>query len=158
LYQQASKALKPGGWIEVQEFGESIFANGDPLPPDNAIAKWRKYVTMATSKAGRESSATFAPKLIKALMDVGCVDVTEKILKLPIGLWPKEKHEKELGFYWRQFLLDCAQATPLIFLSKLGWGKEETDAFVFEIKATLNDPKYHMCSKYYCTFGMKPIR
>ncbi|KAL7273598.1 hypothetical protein RUND412_003523 [Rhizina undulata] len=160
LYQQALKALKPGGWIEVQEFGCSTFANGDPLPPDNAIAKWRKYVAtiLAKSKRSRESSITApsASETTKALMDVGCVDVTEKILKLPIGPWPKERHEKELGVYWRQFVLDGAEASPLV-TARLGWEKEEADAFVVEIKATLNDPKCHMRSNFYCTFGMKPI-
>ncbi|KAL7266633.1 hypothetical protein RUND412_010816, partial [Rhizina undulata] len=157
LYQQAFQALKPGGWIEVQDYNCNMFANGNPLPPDNALIKWSKHSTMSTKKSGRQSHDTVAPGIAKALKDVGCVSVTEKTFKIPIGPWPKEKHEKELGFYWRQYLLDSAEASCLVFLTRQGWGKEEVDLLGAEIQAALNDPKCYMCSKYYCTFGMKPI-
>ncbi|KAL7267333.1 hypothetical protein RUND412_010085 [Rhizina undulata] len=155
LYRQAFKALKPGGWIEIHDFCEYFSADDDSLPPDNVPAKWLEYWNESATNNGRECE-TVPPKIAEALKDAGCVDVTENMLKLPIGRWAKGKLEKDLGTYWRQFILDSAEATSLAFTRTFGWEKKRVDEFVVDIHAAIKNPNYHMYSKFYCTYGRKP--
>ncbi|KAL7274174.1 hypothetical protein RUND412_002934 [Rhizina undulata] len=122
FYKQAFKALKPGGWIELQCFGDGFSVDDDSPPHGNILTKWVDYWITATEKSGRPFSSLFQGNA-KALAEVGCVDVTMKTLNFPIGRWPKGKHEKELGIYWRRNLLDAVESTCLALMRIFGWGK-----------------------------------
>ncbi|KAL7275762.1 hypothetical protein RUND412_001289, partial [Rhizina undulata] len=108
FFKQTFKALKPGGWIELQGFGDGFSVDDDSLPDGNILTKWTEYWGNAAKKSGRLVTS-FVRENSKALEDVGCVDVTEKIIKFPIGCWLKGKHEKELGMYFRQNVLDAVE-------------------------------------------------
>ncbi|KAL7268821.1 hypothetical protein RUND412_008542 [Rhizina undulata] len=156
LYKQAFKALKPEGWIELQDVGAGFFADDDSLPPDNIFKKWTEYWSTVTEKSGRPF-VTLVPGNAKALIGIGCVDVTEKIMNFPVGRWPKGKHEKELGNYWRENMMDGAEASSLAIMGILGWEKKKADEFVVDAQAALQNPNYHVYNKYYYTFGRKPF-
>ncbi|KAL7273844.1 hypothetical protein RUND412_003280 [Rhizina undulata] len=155
LYRQAFRALKPGGWIEVQDFCEPFVTDDGSLPDDSSLAKWTKYWDNSSTMAGREYS-TVAPGIAQALKDVGCVNVGEKLMKLPVGQWAKGQHKKALGMYWRQVYLDGAEAISLTFTRTLNWDKKKVDEFVVGVLSGLKNPKYHVYTKFYCTYGSKP--
>ncbi|KAL7276562.1 hypothetical protein RUND412_000442 [Rhizina undulata] len=156
LYRQAFKALKPGGWIEVQDFCDFFGSDDDSVPETSFMYRWAEEWQKGSLMTGREWK-NIAPGIAKALEEVGCVDVEEKLIKFPIGRWPKEKRAKELGIYWRQQCLDGAEAFTLaLFTRVLGWEKEAVDDFLVGLRADLKNPKYHARSKFYCTYGRKP--
>ncbi|KAL7272143.1 hypothetical protein RUND412_005061 [Rhizina undulata] len=156
LYRQAFKALKPGGWIEVQDFCDGFSVDDDSLPPENILAEYSGYWETTAANCGREW-ATVAPGIVKALEDVGCVDITETIYKLPIGCWAKGRHEKVLGAYWRQQVIDGTEGVILACGKLLGWEKERVDGFLPDVHAALKNPKFHTYSKFYCTYGRKAL-
>ncbi|KAL7272621.1 hypothetical protein RUND412_004567 [Rhizina undulata] len=155
LYRQTYKALRPGGWIEVQDFGDIFSTDDDSLPPDSILTRWIDNWDKASIQNGREW-ATAIHGVAKSLREVGCVDVEEKVIKLPVGRWPKGKHEKEIGMYWRQVYIDSAEAVTLTYMRSFGWSKEQVQDFVVELDAALKNPRYHTYSKMFCTYGRKP--
>ncbi|KAL7274173.1 hypothetical protein RUND412_002933 [Rhizina undulata] len=156
FYRQAYKALKPGGWIELQYLGDGFFTGDDvSLPRDNILTKWAEYWITAAEKSGRPFNSTFQDA--RGLEEVGCVDVTVKSINFPVGRWPKGRHEKELGMYWRQNMIDVAESSSLAIARGLGWGKKETDEFLIDILAALRNTNYHSYNRYYYTFGRKPV-
>ncbi|KAL7274175.1 hypothetical protein RUND412_002935 [Rhizina undulata] len=155
LFKQAFKALKPGGWIELQGFGDGFSVDDDSLPHDNILTKWVEYWIIAAEKSGRLFTSLVRENS-KALEDVGCVDVTEKIINFPVGRWPKGKHEKELGMYWRQSMIDAVESTCLVIMRSLGWEKKQADEFRVDVEAALRNPNYHTYTRYYYTYGRKP--
>ncbi|KAL7271335.1 hypothetical protein RUND412_005919 [Rhizina undulata] len=156
LYRQAFKALRPGGWIEVQDIVGAFSADDDTWSPDNVIGKWTKYWEESVVKSGHDWS-TVAPETANSLKDVGCVDVTEKVINFPIGGWAKGKTEKELGIYWRQCLIDGAEALSLPFTRNLGWGMTEVEKFVADLEPELMNPTCRTYSKFYYIYGRKPV-
>ncbi|KAL7266594.1 hypothetical protein RUND412_010855, partial [Rhizina undulata] len=157
LYKQAFKALKPGGWIELQDVCAMFSVDDDSLPEGNVLMQWANYCITEAEKSGRLFIHTLETGRTTKLEDVGFVDVTEQFLKFPIGRWPKGKSEKELGICWRQNLLDCTEATALILMWSLGWQKQETDELIVDMEAALRNPNYHAYTRYYYTYGMKPV-
>ncbi|KAL7275414.1 hypothetical protein RUND412_001642 [Rhizina undulata] len=157
LYRQAFRALKPGGWIELQDF--CCFWNSDDgsLPPDSILPEWSQYWEKATNESGREWNSV-APSMGPSLKKVGCVNVGVDVKKLPVGRWPKDKRQKEIGMYWRQQFIDGSEGVSLaLFTRVLGWKKEEFDEYMKKVVAALKDPKYHAYGKFYTAWGRKPL-
>ncbi|KAL7270647.1 hypothetical protein RUND412_006641 [Rhizina undulata] len=158
LYQQAFKALKPGGWIEVQDYSKLFSCDDGSLSEDNYLVEWESTWELAAESLGMKKYSGIAPTNAKSLLDAGCVQVGGKVVKLPIGRWPKGEHEKEVGMYWQQHMLDAAEGVTLaLFTRVLGWDKEKVDKFLEGVYKDLKNPKYHVYSKFYVTYGRKPM-
>ncbi|KAL7267867.1 hypothetical protein RUND412_009530, partial [Rhizina undulata] len=111
LYRQAFSALKPGNWLELQEFTDVFSTDDDSLPPTSSLIALMNHLERALSMSGREYS-----------YDLGYVEVREKVMKAPIDRWPKGKEEKELGTLWRKHFLQHTQGITLgPFTRVLGW-------------------------------------
>ncbi|KAL7272619.1 hypothetical protein RUND412_004565 [Rhizina undulata] len=155
LYRQAFRALKPGGWIEVQDFTDGLCSDDGSLPEDSSLIKWFEHWEEASVKHGRQwKNAVHG--IPTGLVDTGFIDVTEKMTKIPVGRWPKGKLEKECGMYWRQVCVDSAEPSILSYMRSLGWERAQVDDLVTGILTDLKKTKYHIYSKFYCTYGRKP--
>jgi hypothetical protein len=78
LYKQAFDALKPGGWIEVNDVALSVFCDDGTFPEDSASVKWAHWFAEACVKFGR-----LVPELEQykqRIEQAGFVDVQERIL------------------------------------------------------------------------------
>ncbi|KAL7274541.1 hypothetical protein RUND412_002567 [Rhizina undulata] len=155
LFRQALRALKPGGWVEVQNLFAGFLSDDGTLPPDAILQEWCNYIGKATNESGREGLTSSKGK---ALEEAGFVSVGVRVKKYPIGQWPKEKLQKEIGMYFRQMLIDgCEGITLALFARVLGWEREKIDEFVKELRADLMNPKFHSYAKLYTNWGRKPL-
>ena len=48
--------------------------------------------------------------LAEMMRQAGYVNVRERVFRVPLGTWPKNKVLKTVGVYWRTILLDGIQA------------------------------------------------
>ncbi|KAL7268303.1 hypothetical protein RUND412_009076 [Rhizina undulata] len=135
LYRQAFKALKPGGWIELQDFCDFFCADDDSLPPNSTILEFESYWEKGTNDCGREWKRA-APSMEPGLKEVGYVDV--RVI--------------------RQQCLNGVDGVSLaLFTRVIGWEKEKFDAYMKNVHADLANPNIHMYSKFYRVWGRKPL-
>jgi hypothetical protein len=110
FYRKCFNALTPGGWIDISEpdtNGYYSAANDDKLMDevagkDHPLGTFSRQFSAACKAAGMEGD--IAPKLEGWLKDAGFVNVTVNIHKVPVGTWPKNKKQKEIGA-WNLLLL-----------------------------------------------------
>lgn len=129
-----ARAVKPGGWIENQEFDLMAFADDDTLPSDSDIVKWCKYMNEGGLIGGFKLRITSAE--IKAAMEeAGFTDITVIDLKLPIGMWAKDPTLKEAGKFALVAMLDGLQGLSLaIFTRYLKWEVEEVEVLLARVR------------------------
>jgi hypothetical protein len=90
------RCLKPGGYIESQEFDLMALTIDDSLPPSSAISYWCELMDVGARKGGMELRLS-PSKLKTAMISVGFEDVTIREFKLPIGLWSEDRELQEAG-------------------------------------------------------------
>ena len=95
LYKQAFDALKPGGWLEVNDVAIPVFCEDGTFPEDSASLKWAHWFKEACVKLGRPVPELEQYK--QRLEQAGFVDLQERILKRPTNDWPKDPKLKEIG-------------------------------------------------------------
>jgi hypothetical protein len=98
-----NRALEPGGWIDCAE--PSIFLRGyfQKLAPDHPLVQWPDLFAEVGKKNGMDFDV--GPHLKGWLEEAGFVNVTERKILVPIGGWPQDKKQKEIGM-WNQLRLD----------------------------------------------------
>ena len=80
---------KPGSWVEFKDWDLHITSPDNSLPKDSYLYQYHKLIEDAIAKMHREYSP--GPNLKKWAEEAGYVNVTERIIPLPIGVWPKDK-------------------------------------------------------------------
>jgi len=118
--------LKPGGWMESQELMSTPYCDDGTMPPDWLFLEWSKYADQAAMIADRP--LRIANKLKRWYEEVGFVDVQQKIYKLPMNAWPKDKHLSTLGRMNKDnWLAGLSAYTMAPFSRHLDWTKNEIE-------------------------------
>jgi hypothetical protein len=138
--------LKPGGWMESQEYMPTVYCDDGTMSPDYAFAEWTQTQDRAAMTMGRP--LRIGNKLKRWYEQAGFVDVHEEIFKLPINSWPKDPQWKMLGRFNETNLLDGLQAFSLQpFQKGLGWTKDEIEVYLVQIRKALSDRSVHAYHK-----------
>ncbi len=82
LLRQAYDNLKPGGWIEWQEYETTSKTDDNSFPPNSAMVEWVTNLNEAADKFGKVMN--IAPKIKGLIQDAGFVNVNETIRKVII--------------------------------------------------------------------------
>jgi trans-aconitate methyltransferase len=81
FYQQVYAHLKPGGWIEMQEYEAWIRSDDDTINQGGKwVSEWQRLVDEASIKFGKRFNVAEMQK--QYLIDAGFVDVQEDIYKV----------------------------------------------------------------------------
>jgi hypothetical protein len=98
-------------------------------------------------KAGEKNKtdANIAPKVEGWLKDAGFVNIKVDRMKVPIGPWPKDKKQKEVGAWNLLRWLTGLDGYYLRFLtSVLGWSSQEARAYIAGIRRGLRESSWQI--------------
>lgn len=151
LIGQAFASLRPGGWVEFQEFHIPIGCDDNSAEPDSAVSKWSNGVHEALKNLGIDSMAT--SNFRQLLESHGFESIGEAHTKFPIGPWPKGEKEKKMGKLFQKDIADNLLGISVKILTNgLGWSTEEVEEFIPKAKNDLLDP--HVSLRVDHTFYM----
>lgn len=133
--RRAYDHLKPGGWIELQEYcfppsrqtGASLDAS------TSAFMRWASLLDSGLVKTGRSLRAT--GEFDGPLRNAGFVDIHLEKFRFPVGPWPKGENQKAAGEMTLRNLFEYARTSGLGLFTKVhGWSADDVDTLVHEIK------------------------
>ncbi|PYI28614.1 S-adenosyl-L-methionine-dependent methyltransferase [Aspergillus indologenus CBS 114.80] len=137
LFAQAHQHLVPGGYYEIQEFRvdfQSQARGGPTLPESSSIARWQRSLQEASSRFGKPINVVHT--LADTLRRNAFVDVTEEVIKIPIGAWARDPKLKRLGVLMQGHAIDSVEPlTMALFTRVLGWSEAECRALIAEVQA-----------------------
>ncbi|KKY14764.1 putative methyltransferase type 11 [Diplodia seriata] len=146
VVKKSYKYLKPGGWMESQEFYSTLYCDDGTMGPDYAFAEWTRTQDAAAMNLGRP--LRIANKLKRWYEEQGFVDVHEEVFKLPINPWPKDPQLKMLGRFSENSLLEGIQAFSLAWFHRgLGWTKDEIEVYLVQVRKAIADRSVHAYHK-----------
>ncbi|GME57141.1 Methyltransferase type 12 [Neofusicoccum parvum] len=142
LIQQSFASLRPGGWIELQEFHIPIGCDDGSAGPDSAVTKWSLSMHEAFKKLGIDSMAT--SRFRELLEKHGFESIEKAHTKFPLGPWPKGRREKAMGTLFQKDIADNLLGLSVKVLTNgLGWTTEEVEEFIPKAMRDLYDPHIH---------------
>lgn len=164
--------LKPGGWLEFCEFDYWPSCDDGTMTEANLHYKWHVLVTEGLRKAGVDLHAALPLK--GRIERAGFQNVTEKVMKVPLGHWPKNPLLKKVGAYMHAVLYDGLQGmlfglsvSSLVLITPpgicmgpltrgLGWTREEVELYLPGVRKDLNDMSVHTYYSLHVVTAQKP--
>ncbi|KAK0664980.1 Secondary metabolism regulator laeA [Lasiodiplodia hormozganensis] len=142
LIKQSFQSLRPGGWVEFQEFHVPIGCDDGSAGPDAAVTKWSHSMYEAFKNLGIDSMAT---SNFRALLEKhGFESIGETHTKFPLGPWAKGDKEKTMGILFQKDIAGNLQGLSVKVLTNgLGWSEEEVEELVRKAKSDLYNPQIH---------------
>jgi hypothetical protein len=122
---------KPGGWMESQEVMSMPSCDDGTMPDDWPVLDWHRCMDDAAMSPETNRPLRIANRLKKWYIEAGFVDVQEKVFKMPINTWPRDREMKTLGKWWGENILLGLQGFSLAYFSRvLGWSKDEIEVCI----------------------------
>ncbi|RDW57226.1 hypothetical protein BP5796_12676 [Coleophoma crateriformis] len=142
LLKQAYRTLKPGGWIEFDEFESWLKSDDGTLKDDSAISEWQTLMDQASTKFGRRLN--IAETIEPMLKAAGFVDVVDDIYKNPMNPWPRDRRLKELGAWGNLAMVEGIEAISLaLFTRVLEWDRAAVEVILARVRKELSNREIH---------------
>ncbi|KAL4787886.1 S-adenosyl-L-methionine-dependent methyltransferase [Aspergillus varians] len=156
LLRQAYNHLKPGGWIEFQEFEANIRSDDGTHVKAPLILDLSKRLDEASQKFGKRLGV--ASSLGGWLETAGYTNVTEDIYKCPVGTWPKSPRLKEIGRVGKVSLIEAIEPYSLaLFTRVLGWTYEQAQDYVNKCRREAMNSSCHIYVLFYYVYAQRPL-
>lgn len=113
------------------------------MPEDSQVCKFFEILTDGCAKVGRD---LHVPRRWRGVVqDAGFVDIEERVFKVPVGGWPKNRRMKEAGVFEMETLREGLPAIGMGFFTRvLQWKPEEVEVFFAKVRKELDDRKIHV--------------
>ncbi|KAE8362373.1 S-adenosyl-L-methionine-dependent methyltransferase [Aspergillus caelatus] len=155
LLRQTFKFTKPGGWVEFQDFEMQFYTTNGEFKTGCPLDKWCTESIEGLRSVGLEPSP--GPKLQQWFKDAGFTNVQQKVVPVPVGVWPKDKRLKTVGaLNYHQFNDGLDGMSLRIFTAMKGWQPEELREFLADVRKDLRNPRLQAQHNFYVVYGQKP--
>lgn len=142
-YRRVFATLKPGGWVESQDFDYRCQSDDNTIPPDSKMKFWEDEWTRGIQKTGLNGFVR--PELIiEHMKAAGFVNITRQNFKVPIGPWPKDPRLKESGALGLANIhYGIHGLSAKIFSALLEYSDDEIEALLAEVRKEAKNRKIH---------------
>lgn len=156
LIRQSYTHLQPGGWLEFQEPMALCESDDGTLEGATNLRYWQDLCNDAAASFKKEIRV--ADTLKERMERAGFVDVHEKVVKVPIGPWPKDPRMKEVGRYQREHMVMGIEPYTLGFVGKvLGWSEAECRILIAKVTEEVRNRAFHLYIRFVFVHGRKPV-
>lgn len=140
---EAYRCLRPGGWVEAQEFDLNPLSDDDSFPPNSMILKWHEEFHKGMLLGGCNMRGS-AQEVKQHMEDAGFVNVGVVEMKLPMSPWNQDKKSKEAGgFAMLSMMEDLSGMSLAVFTRLLGWDPLELEIFLAHVKREWKNKTIH---------------
>lgn len=155
LSRKAFESLSSGGWIEFADLTNPPQSDDSSIPPDSQLLRFFELLTEGCKKVGRDLDAP--TKWATVLREIGFVNVEERVFKVPIGGWPRDRKLKEAGVFEMETLREGLPAIGMGFFTRvLQWQPQQVEAFFQGVRRELDDRSIHFWLPMHVVWGQKP--
>lgn len=141
----------------MQEAHHFPISANKSMPADHPVAQYWSLIREGLGALGVNFAAAAGGRLADMMREVGYVNVTERVLQIPIGTWAKNRVLKTVGLYWRTILLDGMQAIALGPMTRgCGWSREQVELFLVEVRRAYHDNSMLAYMPLHIVYGQKP--
>ncbi|KAL7791884.1 S-adenosyl-L-methionine-dependent methyltransferase [Trichoderma ceciliae] len=145
--------LKDGGWLEITDYCGFIRCDDGTMPEDHPPRQVAMMMHQALLQYGM--SAYVINELQDKYKSAGFKNIQCQVVKTPIGAWPKDPGQREIGILFRNCLHELVGALAAKPLRKLRWDETELEVCLAGARKALWDKKVHCYANFISWWAQK---
>ncbi|RSL58559.1 hypothetical protein CEP53_006104 [Fusarium sp. AF-6] len=119
--------------------------------------QWGKFFVEGGKKIGRSFTIVEDEVQRKGMEEAGFINIEERNFKVPIGGWPHDPEQKEIGRYAQATLEQDIEGYVLFMANTVeGWSKEEIEVYIRLLRRELRSGKMHPYYLQKVVWAQKP--
>ncbi|KAH6690408.1 S-adenosyl-L-methionine-dependent methyltransferase [Plectosphaerella plurivora] len=156
LYAECLRTLKPGGWLEQQEYALPIAGNETPLPEDCVWHDWARIFRDAGARTRRSFDVT--DHWHGWLREAGFTGrLHTDCIRLPIGGWAASAKWKQVGLLNSLSLEEGLDGfASYLCTAVLGWSEVEIELVLARVRSAIKNKAYHAFYPLQTIYIQKP--
>ncbi|KAF5024206.1 hypothetical protein F66182_3720 [Fusarium sp. NRRL 66182] len=161
LWDRIWRHLKPGGYVEIQEFQYTAACDDDSCDGPYAWRDFARYLQDGMAALGTNIHGV--NHVEDELREAGFEDITRKTLKCPLGPWAKKPRLQECGHILRDVVMwGLVGLARRPFRDGLHWTLLQIEMFLVQVRKSLVEevnglPKYHSYFPFHNIHARKPL-
>ncbi|RAL14956.1 class I SAM-dependent methyltransferase [Aspergillus homomorphus CBS 101889] len=154
--RQAYQHVKPGGWVEIQEFETWIRSDDGTDQQAVLIHDYQRKLDEASQKFGRRMN--IASNLGEWMQRAGFQNVRDDTYKCPLGGWPKNPHLKEIGRMGKIALFEAIGPYSLaLFTRVMDYTYDQAHQYAQDVRQELVHGSFHIYTLFHYVYGQRPL-
>ncbi|TFA99397.1 Secondary metabolism regulator LAE1 [Trichoderma ghanense] len=145
--------LKEGGWLEITDYCSYLRCDDGTMPEDYPPAQ----VAMMMHRAlrGYGMNAYVINELHDKYKAAGFKNIQCRVTKTPIGAWPRDPGQREIGILFRDIIHELVGALAAKPLKTLGWDDTELEVYLASARRALWDRRVHCYANFVSWWAQK---
>jgi hypothetical protein len=127
----------------------------DTIPDDYPVSKFYKLLRGGPFFAKHKWNVDIAAHVPDILREAGFVNVSHQRRRLPIGFWPKDKVQREIGIHFANIFEEFL-AAALVKYKDFGLEEHEAAKLGEDLKKAVYDPRIHVYMSWISVWAQKP--
>ena len=146
--------VKPGGWIEIQDFRATITSDDATVTDDHPANRF--WSMMETGLKPYGFDIYFGKTIPQVADEAGFTNIQVSMYKIPVGVWPQNKTLKVIGYYFQIIFLGFIVAILTKPAAEADMSKSVCDRLLEEIREAFNNPSVHAYVPLQIVCAQKP--
>lgn len=143
LFKQAYKCLKPGGYLESHEASVQFRSDDGTVHDRTAMGQFGKFFVEGGKAMGRSMTVVEDGVQRRAIEEAGFRDINEQNYKNPLGTWPQDPKQKEIGAFQQVAVERDTEGSMVLVAGLAGWTPDEVRVFIGHLHREFSDPNIH---------------
>ncbi|KAH8168903.1 methyltransferase domain-containing protein [Sarocladium implicatum] len=156
LFGEAFKTLRSGGWVESLEASPYMRSDDGSVKDDSAMGQWGKLFVSCSKQLGRSFTMVDDGTHKSSMEAAGFVDIGQFNMKVPIGAWPRDSKQKEMGKFSQATLEQDVEGYVSYVASMQGWTQEQVGVYAASLRREVRDTDIHGYFYLSLIWGRKP--
>lgn len=132
-----------------------VFSDDDTVKPDHALLRFYD-LTREVLSTRYGFQVEIAQRISELMHRIGFINVREIVMKVPVGEWPRDQHQRIIGRLMKEVNMDLCVAMSARPFIENGMEEKEREELQSSVKAVLNDRRVHAQLPVYFIVGQKP--
>lgn len=145
--------LKEGGWLEITDYCTFVRCDDDTMPPGHPPAQVARMMHQCLLNYGMNGYTI--NELEQKYKNAGFKNIQCRVIKTPIGSWPKDPKQREIGTLFRDIINELIRALAAKPLKTLDWSDAEMEVYLIEARRALWDKKVHCYTNFISWWAQK---
>ncbi|KAI0509601.1 S-adenosyl-L-methionine-dependent methyltransferase [Xylaria bambusicola] len=157
LYQQAYRACKPGGWVEIVDPSVNLRSDDGSVREGTAMYDWGRLFNEAATINKRSMSMVDDGKRLEDFKKAGFVNAQSRRFKLPATPWAKDHKMQQLGAFSQLAMeQDLDGYAMFLFTNALGWSPQQVTVYLARMRKEMRDMRMQPYFIVESVYGQKP--